>query len=236
MSSLPADRQVNTDQHLTGESPTAGASRPGLADRVFGRRRNYLIDPAYQIRTAVIAVLGMTFVVGVAAGLLHLLRSQQVAPALAEGPPIARGLAGDSGWAVFLVVAGVALVGAVFVIEILETHKTAGVVLRVSRGLQGLRDGAWGTRINLRKHDNFKEMEQAFNASARALCTRAEEEIRVLADIEGRLEHLVHAMETGDRAGGEELLRQLRGELGMMRDRHHGSLRAAPDVRFQAKI
>src|SRR5262245_3054041 len=29
--------------------------------RLFGRRRNYMVDPAYQVRSAVIAVLGMAF-------------------------------------------------------------------------------------------------------------------------------------------------------------------------------
>ncbi len=88
----------------------------------------------------------------------------------------------------------------------------------------------------MRKHDNFKEMENAFNAAARALCSRTEKEMRALATIEDRLEQLVYAMETGNRAGGEGSLRQLRGELAMMWDRHQESLRAAPDVRFQAKF
>ena len=51
-----------------------------------------------------------------------------------------------------------------------------------------------------------------------------------------QVDELVDAMETGNRAGGEEILRQLREELEMMQERHRSLLCAAPDVRFQAKI
>ena len=44
-----------------------------LKRRLFGRRRNYVVDPSYQVRSAIIAVLGMAFLVVFAAALFHLL-------------------------------------------------------------------------------------------------------------------------------------------------------------------
>jgi hypothetical protein len=239
MTPASPNEQMTQDQQLTCDAADPRRdrqARPGLLSHLFGRRRNYLIDPAYQLRTAIVAVLGMTFVVGVAAGLLHLLRTERVAPLLEEVPLVARGLASDTRWAVFLVVAGVVLVGAVFVIEILETHKTAGVVLRVSRGLHGLRTGSWGTLIALRKYDNFRELEEAFNCTARALCSRAEDDLRNFATLEERLDLMVREMEAGNGAGGTELLRQLKGDLAALCDRRRDLLRAAPDVQFEPKI
>jgi hypothetical protein len=218
---------------MTGAPAAGRAIGLRLFDRLLGRRRNYLIDPAYQIRTAVVAVVGMTFVVGVAAGLLHLLRSSGAGSALHEG---SRGEAPGAGWPVFLVVAGVVLVGAVFVVEILETHRTAGVALRLSRALRALRDGCYGTRLTLRRQDNFRELEEAFNETARSLGSWTEEEAAGLARLTDLLDGVKQAMETGDRAGGEALLRQLRGGLEMMRERHQDRLRPAPEEQIYARI
>ena len=220
--------ETEARQHLTSEPPATPADGLGtrrLTGRWPGRRRTYLVSPRYQIRTAIIAVLGMTFVLGVAAGLLNLLHVGQGAP-LRDG----------TGWAYFLVAAGVALVIAAFLIEILETHRTAGVVLRVVRGLRALETGAWGTRLNLRKHDNFKELEKSFNASARSLCDRAEEEILWLDSIASRIDLSVRELEAGHHPGVLALLRQMEREMEEVRKRRGELLRAPGEVRFDPRM
>ena len=55
----------------------AAGSAPGrlalLKDRILGRRRTYLVDPSYQVRSAIIAVLGMAFLLVFAGALVGFL-------------------------------------------------------------------------------------------------------------------------------------------------------------------
>ncbi len=233
---VPSTRpELESYQTVTSKSNNPALVQPEVPRQATGtlrRRRNYIVDPAYQIRTAAIAVVGMAFVVGVAAGLLHLLQREHRIAVLGE--PATR--SSSPGWALFLVVAGAALVAAVFVIEILETHKTAGVVLRLIRGLHRIEGGAWGSRITLRKQDNFRELEVAFNDAARALCARTEEEIRMLDRLMARLDLLNRELDSGNPGGGGLLIRQISEELERLREGQRNMLRSAPDLRFEPKI
>lgn len=202
----------------------APASRLG---RFFGRRRTYLIDTGYQVRSAIVAVLGMIFLVAFSIILFRLLSAESArdlarkAPILANGAP-----AGDARSVLTLVAVGILFVAAVFVVEILETHKTAGVVLKVTRGLRDLQAGFWGTRVNLRKHDNFKEMEEAFNTATRALRDEVEDDLHGLQALEAQLRLAGREMENGNREGALVLLRQIGGELQSLRERRRNLLRA----------
>jgi methyl-accepting chemotaxis protein len=200
----------------------------GLAARFMGRRRSYLIDSAYQVKTAVVAVLGMVFLLAFAAVLFHLVGMESALGG-------ARGARADSARTVlYLVAAGIVFVAAVFVIEILETHKTAGVVLKVTRGMKDLEAGMWSTRVTLRKNDNFREMEEQFNALARALRDRVEDDLNALQAIEGQVRLASREFEGGNREGGMVILRQVMGDVQTSRERKRNLLRAPDRVRERA--
>ncbi len=200
-----------------------------LANRLLGRRRKYVIDPSYQLRSAIIAVLGMSFLLMLAATLFHLL-SVENARFLQGRVPIAKGAADvhDLRSLLYLVGAGLFFVAAVFAIEILETHKTAGVVYKVTHGLRELEAGRWGARVTLRRHDNFKEMEEAFNAAARALRGRLDEDLRGLQGIEGQIRLIAREFESNNREGALVLLRQVASEMQAFRERKRNLLEQAP--------
>src|SRR5438046_575514 len=154
---------------MDGADRTAGSARGPLSrltDRLLGRRRTYLVDPSYQVRSAIIAVLGMAFLLVFAGALFHLLSVENARVLAQSGPTlVAAKASGEMRSVLYLVAVGLFFVAAVFAIEILETHKTAWVVYKVMRGLRELEGGRWGARVTLRKHDNFKEMEEAFNSA-----------------------------------------------------------------------
>ena len=225
-----------TDPHRTsgvmaGRNTVTGADpeRPGpLFGRFLGRRRTYLVDAAYQIRSAIVAVLGMAFLLAFAAALFHLL-SLETARSVAQRAPGVGGEAFDDTRSVlYLVAVGIVFVAAVFVIEILETHKTAGVVTKVTRALRDLEAGRWGVRVALRKHDNFREMEEAFNAAGRAVCEQVEIDLRALQAIEGQIRILARELESGNREGALVMLRQVAGEMQNLRERRRDLLDASP--------
>ena len=199
---------------MVGSTRSGVDPNAGVLDRFMGRRRNYLVDSAYQVRTAIVAVLGMVFLLAFAAVLFHLVGMENAL--IQKGGP-AR--SGDARSVLYLVAAGIIFVAAVFVIEILETHKTAGVVLKVSRGLKDIEQGMWGTRVTLRKNDNFREMEEAFNAVARSLRDRVEDDLGSLQNFEGQVRLAAREVEGGNREGSLLLLRQVLGELQTLRER-----------------
>ncbi len=222
-------RHTLMDGTVKGEAARGRFSR--LGERLWGRRRNYVVDPSYQLRSAIIAVLGMAFLLVFASALFHLLTVENARLLARRAPDLAGGAgAGELRSVLYLVAVGLFFVAAVFAIEIFETHKTAGVVYKVTRGLREIEGGRWGTRVTLRRHDNFKEMEEAFNAATRALRDVLDEDLRGLQGIEGQVRLTAREFESGNREGALVLLRQVAGELQALRERKRNLMDAAPGV------
>jgi len=205
-----------------------------LRERFLGRRRSYVVDAAYQLRSAIIAVLGMAFLLVFAAALFHLL-SQENARLLARSTPVPPGGPSDLHSVLYLLAVGLFFVAAVFAIEIFETHKTAGVVYKITRGLRELQAGRWATLVTLRRHDNFKEMEEAFNAATRALRDQLDGDLRGLQGIEGQVRLLERELESGNSEGALVMLRQVAGELQSLRERKRNLLESAPSIASERK-
>jgi len=227
----PAGSRHTLMDGLVHEAGPAPGPTVRLFQRLLGRRRRFVIDPAYQLRSAIVAVLGMCFLLMFAAALLHLL-SVENARLLLDRGPVAKGSpdAHDLRSVLYLVGVGLFFVAAVFAIEILETHKTAGVVGKVTRGLREIESGRWGTRVTLRKHDNFKEMEEAFNAATRTLRGHLDDDLRGLQGIESQIRLISRELESNNREGVLVLLRQVAAEMQSFRERKRNLLEQAPTM------
>ena len=218
----PVEPSVQEDSTVVVTGARSTSDRDAsFAGRFLGRRRNYLVDGSYQVKTAIIAVMGMIFLLAFAAVLFHLVGLEN---ALTK----TGGRTGDARSVLYLVAAGILFVGAVFIIEILETHKTAGVVLKVTRGMKDLEAGTWGARVTLRKNDNFRELEEGFNTLARSLRDRIEDDLGALQALEGQMRLVSREIESGNREGSILLLRQMLAEVQGARERKRNLMRA-PD-------
>ena len=236
MTSPPDESQTDRPRTLMcGLAPVASEpqARPAsilgrLFGRFLGRRRKFLVDSSYQVRTALVAVLGMAFLAGFSVALFHFLSVESARDRARRAPLLADGAASsDARSVLYLVAVGILFVAAVFVVEILETHKTAGVVYKVTRGLTEIEAGLWGSTVSLRRNDNFKEMEEAFNAASRALRDQVDGDLRILQGIEGQIRLVARELENGNREGALVLLRQVAGEIQSARERKRNLLRAA---------
>lgn len=218
----PVEPSTEEAPHVVVTGARGDAHRDeSFASRFLGRRRNYLVDGSYQVKTAIIAVMGMIFLLAFAAVLFHLVGLEN---ALSNSG----GRTGDARSVLYLVAAGILFVAAVFIIEILETHKTAGVVLKVTRGLKDLEGGTWGARVTLRKNDNFRELEEGFNTLARSLRDRIEDDLGALQALEGQMRLVSREIESGNREGSLLLLKQMLAEVQGSRERKRNLMRA-PD-------
>ena len=71
----------------------------------------------------------------------------------------------------------------VVVVTLLETHKTAGAAFNLSRQMQRVRSGEYGTRVALRRGDNLQSLGRAFNDMCIALDERLCQDIEIFSDL-----------------------------------------------------
>jgi hypothetical protein len=112
-----------------------------------------------------------------------------------------------------IVLASFIYLAGVFLITVLETHRTAGAAHNLGARLGEIARGRYNVVLTLRKGDNLRELESAFNGMSRALQDRTWEEIETL-------EQLAHDAErAGDAFGGRRLAERLRELAGRKRAR-----------------
>jgi len=168
--------------------PSETARRPTRS--VLGQRRRFLVDWKAQLRAASLSA-GVALVLVLLLNLsLHVGRSRsaddlmRVAPELAE---LARSQ--DRVELSLVLLASVVFVAGVFVVTVLETHRTSGAAYSVARRLRDVRDGRHAA-LRLRKGDNLVEVERAFNEMTAALLERAAQEIEALDEIAASMAHV----------------------------------------------
>jgi hypothetical protein len=82
--------------------------------------------------------------------------------------------------------------------------------------------------VTLRKNDNFRELEEGFNAVSRSLRDRVDDDLSAMQALEGRMRLLAREIEAGNGEGSLVLLRQMLGEIQSLRERKRNLLRT-PD-------
>ena len=128
------------------------------------RRRNFLIDPSFQLKAVLMVLvflLGFTLFVG--AVLFYPLTAQlQSTGSSALASEIVR--LHERLWPPLFVAEGLVAVLFVFV-----THRIAGPIYRVRVALERFLAGDYSYRIQLRKGDEFRELEPLINALGQRL-------------------------------------------------------------------
>jgi hypothetical protein len=201
--------QTTYDQALSSDILTTPADRRAPWSHLMFRRRRFLVNRRHQFRvtavtmgTALVVFLLLDF------ALLALNRPGTLA-ALRVAPELQSYFVAQERFHLGLVAMGTLafLVGG-FLLAILETHRTVGAAFNVCRCLEAVGAGRYATRIRLRRGDNLKEIELAFNEMAATLDERALRDVAVLEEAAGRAERLG----TRDAAELAVTLRQLAAE------------------------
>ena len=180
--------------------------------RVPRRRRSFLVNRRYQLRTAALVatvVLVLLVFLNLSIYSSGLSESERVA---LETPELEAFVKAQDRTLVFLVVLGsmVFLVG-VFLVSVLETHKTAGACVNLAGRLDDIRDGRYDTTLRLRRDDHLVELEPVFNRMARAMQQRTWEEIEALEDLASRIERATPAIDPS------RIAEEIRGIAGRKR-------------------
>ncbi len=102
---------------------------------------------------------------------------------------------------------------------VLETHKTAGAAFNLSRQMERVRSGEYGTRVTLRRGDNLQSMGQAFNEMSVAIDERFWRDIEIfsnLAEQARRVTDPQDARQLAEALGGH--VAELRQAVGLPED------------------
>lgn len=175
----------------SGPGSVRGPQDEGARPRF--RRRRFLVDPGHQVRVGIAAV-GITLV-------LLLLLDASLLVGGREGP----GAGARGGLDAVLVAAGsLVFLAGVFVVSILETHRTAGAARSLRTTMDRFREGDLRVRARLRRGDHLQEVAGAFNALAGTLHERSRTET-------ARLETIASLLAT-DPGEAERLLRDFIAE------------------------
>jgi len=167
---------------------TEPLSEPRPDRRLRSRRRSYLVDRRMQLRAAGLAVV-IVLALLVFLNLTVYSASAERSRALVRTDPQLVELVQAQDRAVQAVVllgSAVFLVG-VFLVSIIETHRTAGACVAVVRQLRELETGRLGVELRLRNDDTLRELEPAFNAMSGSLARRAWEDVEELEDLASRI-------------------------------------------------
>jgi methyl-accepting chemotaxis protein len=197
-------------------SPAAAASAPLSAEpaavrdlrlgRFLGQRRRYVLDRRAQLRPGLIAaalVLALLVLLNFA---LYVVRSMATQELTAGAPELeAVLLAQDRAETALIALASVLFLVGVFLVTVLETHKTVGAAYNLGRRLAEVAAGRYGVRVQLRRHDSLRALESGFNDMCRSLQDRAGEDADALDRLAAEAERA-----GADAEGAAALARQLR--------------------------
>lgn len=147
--------------------------------------------------------------------IFHALRTNETNTIVASAPSLKAVMQDyDRNEMLLVVLASVVVLAGVFVVTIIETHRTAGAAFNIARQLGRVADGNLDIRLQLRKGDNLRELEAPFNAMITTLRDQATEEASIL----GRL------ADTVDGFGNVEGAAGVSSELRKLAEKQHQRL------------
>lgn len=187
------DGAEETLQSKNGEQ--SENKKMSVIDRVAAQlspRRQYLIDRRRQLRSALLIVVVVILLLLPLNYSLHTVRQQETTTIATSNPelgPIMQSR--DRTELIVGVIASVVILAGVFILTIVETHRTAGAAFSVVRRLDEIREGQYGTRLTLRGGDNLREIEGPFNAMIEALRERTIQDAESLEELAAKANEVV---------------------------------------------
>ncbi len=158
---------------------------------ILGRRRAFWLSGRSQLR---LSLWGMALAVLLLVPLNLVLHVATVASServLLEAPDLADSLRARDRLQASLVLGGsVVLVLGVFVLGILESHRTAGAARRLERSAAEVGRGRFDSRITLRRGDVLRDLAARFNDMVRDLGQRQAADRQALERIADEIERL----------------------------------------------
>jgi len=178
---------------------------------LLGVRRQFLVNKPRQLRTAMLIAMLVLILLVFVNVIFHALRTTETNTIVASAPSLREVMDDyDRNEMLLVILASVVVLAGVFVVTIIETHRTAGAAFNISRQLGRIADGNLDVELRLRKGDNLQEIQTPFNAMVATLRDQAADEVSVLTRLADRV----------DGFGNVEGAAEVSSELRMLVDTH----------------
>lgn len=164
-------------------TPRATGSERGAAPGggILGHRRSFLVNARYQIRASLLTAAVVLVLLVFLNLVLYATTMSRAEKILVDAPELAAVIkAQDRVELTLIVLASFVYLAGVVLITVLETHRTAGAAYNLERRLGEIQCGHYNARLSLRRGDNLREIEDAFNAMSSSLENRTWDEIEAL--------------------------------------------------------
>lgn len=194
MSSLAT---TSNDDPLPGAAPAAGTEpkRMGVFRKIVAElspRRQYVINREKQLRSAFLVVVVVVLLLVPLNYSLHTVRQQETATITASNPELRPLMESRDRIELGVgLLASMVIMAGVFVLTILETHRTSGAAFAIRRRIDLVREGRLDAQLHLRGSDNLRELEAPFNAMVEALRSGASEEADALEEIANQVAGII---------------------------------------------
>lgn len=203
-------------------SSTQHQERKGKGSR-SDRRKNYLINPAFQWKYTLLMLLGLFVVSSFSAvtlfGALH-----QQARARILNPQIINQW--ENTWTIVFSCGAFSIVTmiALGVWNIVITHRMCGPLFVIERYLDELAGGRIPTLRPLRRKDEFKELYASFGRAVELLRSNAQSEMQILDDLLA----LARSAAGNDPERRKQVIASMENHLRELRGRCSGALGTGP--------
>jgi len=168
---------------------------------ILGQRKRFLVHRPTQLRAAMIVSGVALLLVSLLNFGLHAARSHATAAISKDAPELVSMLEAQNRFELILgIAASLVFLAGIFVVTILETHKTAGAAFHIGREMERVRDGLYGIRVQLRRGDNLRDIEAVFNDMSHVLAERATVDVQELEHAASVADRVSTPMEAHDLA------------------------------------
>jgi signal transduction histidine kinase len=165
----------------------ASSKRPASTTRaagLFGKRRDFLINKRYQLRAGFLTAAVVLVLLVLLNLTVYTTATSNADKILADAPELAPMVRAQERVELFLIVLiSLIYLAGVFLVTILETHRTAGAAHSLAKRMAEIRSGRYKSRVSLRKGDNLRELEDAFNEMSSSLEERSWRDIEILTEL-----------------------------------------------------
>jgi len=156
---------------------TASITTPGL----LGRRRQFFFNRPHQLRATLLTAAAVLVLLVVLNLVLYSIAVSSTNQVLSDSPELAQLIKSQARLQLLLILlASVVFLAGVFVVSVLESHRTAGAAAKLARQMSRVEKGRYNTQLELRREDHLREVETAFNQMTRALRDRVWHEVESL--------------------------------------------------------
>ena len=142
-------------------------------------RRQYLINPQFQLKFSFLVTLAMfTFNMAFPFFFLSMLDTAASQSFITKNPLAVQALKeARSEFIILMVVLEVCFVLLTFVLAIFHSHKIAGPLYKLKISMTALKQGVLDRHISFRAKDNFTELAEEFNSMSDAIFLRRRKEL-----------------------------------------------------------